>query len=85
MPEFTGLSNIHDEILSKVLTMDEEEIDMEFHPKDAFLGKPILFSQLELNGMVGDLYLPKQYSELLALRLNEKLTQPWSKCYLLPL
>ena len=53
--------------------MDDEEIDLEFHPKDTFLGKPILFNQLELNDMVRDLYLPKQYSELLALRLNEKL------------
>ena len=45
---------------------------MEFRPTDALLGKPILFNQLELNDLVRDLYLPKQYAELLASRLNEK-------------
>ena len=75
VPEFTGLLDIHNEILSEVSTTDDEEgegIDMEFRPTDALLGKPILFNQLELNDLVRDLYLPKQYAELLASRLNEK-------------
>ena len=46
---------------------------MEFHPTDVLLEKPILFNQLELNDLVRDLYLPKQYAELLASRFNEKI------------
>ena len=76
MPELTGLSNIYDEILSEFSTTDDSEgegIDMEFRPTDALLEKPILLNLLELNDLVRDLYLPKQYAELLASRLNENL------------
>ena len=75
VPEFTGLPDIHDEILFEVSTTYDEEgesIDIEFHPTDALVGKPILFNQLELNDLFTDLYLPKQYAELLETRLNEK-------------
>ena len=73
--EFTGLPNIHEEILSEVSTTDDEEgegIDIEFRPADALFRKPILFNQLEPNDLVWDLYFPKQYAELLASGLNEK-------------
>ena len=46
---------------------------MEFRPTDDLLGKPVLLNLLELNDLVRDLYLPKQYAELLASRLNENL------------
>ena len=75
VPEFTGLPDIHDELLSEVSTTDNEEgegINMQFPPTDDLLGNPIRLSQLELNDLVRDLYLPKQYAELLASRLNEK-------------
>ena len=48
------------------------EINIDFHPRDALLGKPIVFNQSELNDFVRDLYLPKQYAELLASGLNVK-------------
>ena len=72
--EFTGLPNIHDKILFEVSTTDHEgeSIDIEFRPSDTLLVKPILLSQLELNDLVRDLYLPKRYAELLLSRLNEK-------------
>ena len=35
---------------------------MQFHPTDALLGKPIHFNQLELNDLVRDLCLSKQYA-----------------------
>lgn len=51
MPDFRGLPNIHDEILSEVSTKDDEEgegIDIEFCPTDALLRKPVLFSSWKL-------------------------------------
>ena len=75
VPEFTEVPDIHEKTLSEVSTTDDKEgegIDLEFHPTDALLGKSILFNQLELNDLGRDLYLPKQYAELLASRLNEK-------------
>lgn len=75
MPEFTGLPNIHDELLSEVSTTDNQEgegINMQFRPTGGLLGNPIRLSQLELNDLVRDLYFPKQYVELLVSRLNDK-------------
>ena len=63
--------------------MDDEEvegIDMELRRTDTLLGKSIIFNQLKLNDLVGDLYLPKQCAGLLTSRFNES----WKKCYLLP-
>ena len=47
VPDFRGLPNIHDEILSEVSTKDDKEgegIDIEFCPTDVLLRKPVLFS-----------------------------------------
>ena len=54
---------------------------MQFHPTDALLGKPIHFNQLELNDLVRDLYLSKQYMlELLTSRFTEKIVQSHGTC-----
>ena len=58
--EFTGFPDTQDKILSEVSTTDDEEdegIDMEFRPTDAFLGELIFFSKLELNDLVRDFCL----------------------------
>ena len=69
VPVFTELAEIDEEALTSSTSLsddDDEEADAEYKPLDSFFDQPSLYSQPELNDLIRDLNLPKQYAELLA-------------------
>jgi len=77
VPLFTELPEIEVEALSSpASTGEDDETDL-FEPSGADYDRLFLFSQSELNGLIGDLYLPKQSAEPWLQTARVKTAETW--------
>ena len=88
VPLFTKLPDIDEDQLRSSTSStnsddDDEEQDIVYKAWNA--GQVSLNSQSELNDLIRNLNLPKQFAEVLASRLQEKYvsSQSWYKCFIL--
>jgi len=71
-PVSNYLPYLEDDTLRYFLTSTDDDMSVDSFSKGYCLMPPSLFDQAEINGLIRDLNLPKQSSELLAARLQEK-------------
>ena len=71
-PVFNSLPYLEDDTLRYSSTSTENVMSVDSFSKSCWLLPASLFDQAEINDLICDLNLPKQSSELLASRLQEK-------------